>query len=307
MNMEWRERWRSSFCDCGIAELRNCGIDFLNFNSELRRLVQLVFILAALPLAAQSYETVYSAHLRNGFAIRHYRSEVVGDRTRLYLGREQSAGYAEVATAEIASLDAEQIIAEDGKINTEDERFREENLDTLPPAAQTPQVASLPFMAPKPKPIPELIASASNKTNIDADFIASVIHAESGFNPRARSPKGAQGLMQLMPQTASQLGVRDAYDAEANVNGGSEYLRQLLEQYQGDAQKALAAYNAGPHRVSQYRGVPPYRETRQYVARVINDYNRKKRTSVGASAKKTDAAAGVGQLKVKGSKLKVKG
>ena len=210
-------------------------------------------LLLATPAAAQSYETVYSAHLRNGFAILHYKSEVTGNKTRLYLGRDANSGYADVPTTEIISIDPEQRLLPDV------------------PAVTQPQ--------PQPRAIPEIIASASNRTRIDSDFIASVIGAESGFNPRARSPKGAQGLMQLMPQTAEQLGVHDAYNAEANINGGSEYLRQLLERYHGDAQKALAAYNAGPHRVQQYGGVPPYRETHAYVARIINDYNRKKRVA----------------------------
>ena len=111
---------------------------------------------------------------------------------------------------------------------------------------------------------------------MDADFIASVIRAESGNNPRAVSPKGAQGLMQLMPGTASKLGVKDSFDPAENVDGGVRYLRELLLLYNNDMIKALAAYNAGPQRVQQYKGVPPYRETHAYVARVINDYNRKK-------------------------------
>ena len=121
-----------------------------------------------------------------------------------------------------------------------------------------------------------IISSASSRSQIDADFIASVIRAESANNPRAVSPKGAQGLMQLMPQTASTLGVKNSFDPAENVDGGVRYLRELLLRYNGDAAKALAAYNAGPQRVQQYNGVPPYRETHAYVARVITDYNRKK-------------------------------
>jgi soluble lytic murein transglycosylase-like protein len=103
-----------------------------------------------------------------------------------------------------------------------------------------------------------------------------VIRAESGFKVHAVSPKGAQGLMQLMPQTASKLGVPNAFDPQANVDGGTRYLRELLEKYNFDLVKALAAYNAGPHRVDQYHGVPPYRETRHYVASIVRDFNRKK-------------------------------
>jgi soluble lytic murein transglycosylase-like protein len=106
--------------------------------------------------------------------------------------------------------------------------------------------------------------------------VNSVIRAESGFNVRAVSPKGAQGLMQLMPQTASELGVHNAFDPQANVEGGTRYLRELLERYDFDLVKALAAYNAGPQRVEQYGGVPPYYETKAYVARIVRDFNKKK-------------------------------
>ena len=106
----------------------------------------------------------------------------------------------------------------------------------------------------------------------------------------ARSPKGAQGLMQLMPQTAQKLGVADAYDSQANVDGGTRYLKQLLELYHYDLVKALAAYNAGPQRVSQYRGVPPYRETQLYIRKIILDYNRKKLAEQKAAAAAAKAA-----------------
>ena len=106
--------------------------------------------------------------------------------------------------------------------------------------------------------------------------LTNVLRAESGFNVRAVSRKGARGLMQLMPQTSSQLGVGNAFDAQANVEGGARYLRELLERYNFDLVKALAAYNAGPRRVEQFGGVPPYYETRAYVARIVRDFNRKK-------------------------------
>jgi soluble lytic murein transglycosylase-like protein len=122
----------------------------------------------------------------------------------------------------------------------------------------------------------EVINAVSSRHHLDPDLINSVIHAESGFNPRAVSPKGAQGLMQLMPQTASRLGVVNSFDPNANIEGGTRYLRELLERYNFDLIKALAAYNAGPQRVEQYHGVPPYYETQAYVARIIRDFNRKK-------------------------------
>ena len=119
-------------------------------------------------------------------------------------------------------------------------------------------------------PSPSTSRKAGLQTGIDPDFIHSVIRAESGYNAKAVSPKGAQGLMQLMPATAAKLGVRDSLDPANNIDGGSRYLRELLLRYNGDAIKALAAYNAGPESVEKYQGVPPYRETRSYVARVIN-------------------------------------
>jgi soluble lytic murein transglycosylase-like protein len=122
----------------------------------------------------------------------------------------------------------------------------------------------------------ELVASASGAYRLDPDLVNSVIRAESGFNVRAVSPKGAQGLMQLMPQTASLLGVQNSFDPQANVQGGARYLRELLERYNFDLIKALAAYNAGPDRVEQYGGVPPYYETKAYVARIIREYNARK-------------------------------
>ena len=106
--------------------------------------------------------------------------------------------------------------------------------------------------------VSQVVNAASGRYRLDPDLVNSVIRAESGFKVHAISPKGAQGLMQLMPGTASKLGVPNAFDPEANVDGGTRYLRELLERYNFDLIKALAAYNAGPHRVEQYKGVPPY-------------------------------------------------
>jgi len=185
------------------------------------------------------------AVLHNGFSIRHERREVVGSVTRLYLSADRD-GYVDVPTIEI-------------------NRF-EKDL-SAPPAAK---------MNDRSEPMNEVINAVSSRHHLDPDLINSVIHAESGFNPRAVSPKGAQGLMQLMPQTASRLGVANAFDPNANVEGGTRYLRELLERYNFDLIKALAAYNAGPQRVEQFHGVPPYYETQAYVARIIRDFNRKK-------------------------------
>jgi soluble lytic murein transglycosylase-like protein len=136
----------------------------------------------------------------------------------------------------------------------------------------------------------DVVNTASATYHLDPDLVNSVIHAESGFNAHAVSPKGARGLMQLMPQTAGKLGVNDAFDPEANVTGGSRYLRELLERYNFDLIKALAAYNAGPERVEQYQGVPPFRETRAYVARIVHEYNTKKIAQEKEARKKAVAA-----------------
>jgi hypothetical protein len=191
------------------------------------------------------------AQLRNGFSIRHERREVVGSVTRLYLSTDNN-GYVDVPSFE---------------------------KDLSAPAAGKTRASS--------QSMNEVISAVSSRHHLDPDLINSVIHAESGFNPRAVSPKGAQGLMQLMPQTALRLGVTDSFDPSANVEGGTRYLRELLEQYNFDLVKALAAYNAGPRRVDQYHGVPPYYETQAYVGRIIRDFNRKKLAERKAAAVKT--------------------
>jgi soluble lytic murein transglycosylase-like protein len=209
------------------------------------------------------------AILHNGFSIRHERRETVGLVTRLYFGTGKD--YVDIATNQI-------------------ERFEKDMSPSVAPSlvptaapAASPTVA--PTLAParsaklqplKPQELNEVIHSISDRNHLDPDFVSSVIHAESGFNQHAVSPKGAQGLMQLMPGTASKLGVSNAFDPRANVEGGTRYLSELLQRYNFDVIKALAAYNAGPGRVQQYGGVPPYYETRTYVARIVRDYNRKK-------------------------------
>lgn len=125
-------------------------------------------------------------------------------------------------------------------------------------------------------PCGELIRAAAQKHGLDEELITSVIFAESSFNPRAVSRKSARGLMQLMPATAAKLEVTDAFDPAQNVDAGTRYLKLLLEKYKQNLTLALAAYNAGPDRVAQYRGVPPFAETRAYVRRVLAEYARRK-------------------------------
>jgi len=115
----------------------------------------------------------------------------------------------------------------------------------------------------------DLIVKHAQVNNLRPDLVRAVVQVESGYNPGAVSSKGAMGLMQLMPTTASQLGVRAPFDPEENIRGGTTYLRQLLDRFQGNEELALAAYNAGPMAVDRYGAkVPPYKETRDYVRKV---------------------------------------
>ena len=118
-----------------------------------------------------------------------------------------------------------------------------------------------------------LILSASSRHSIDADLVRAVIKAESDFNSNARSHKGAMGLMQLMPDTARLYRVADAYNPSDNIEGGVRHLRLLLGRYRGNLELSLAAYNAGINAVERHGGIPPFRETREYVRRVLRFYN----------------------------------
>ncbi len=123
----------------------------------------------------------------------------------------------------------------------------------------------------------ELIDAFAAEYELDPALIRAVIQVESNFNRKAVSPKGAQGLMQLMPATIWRLSVGDAYDPHENIGAGVRYLRQLMDRFQGDLTLVLAAYNAGENAVLRYKGVPPYKETRDYVTKVLSLYRRGQR------------------------------
>jgi soluble lytic murein transglycosylase-like protein len=244
-----------------IASPRILSQDVLKVKDLTKFAIAMIAALLALPAWGAQI-----AILHNGFSVPHERHVPMGAVTRLYLSADDK-GYVDVATADIDHFE-------------DDLSVPAEKPDPLPQ-----------LTTPPPKPtLSDVVTATGFQHRIDPDLISSVIHAESNFNPHARSPKGAQGLMQLMPQTAQKLGVADAYDSQANVDGGTRYLKQLLELYHYDLVKALAAYNAGPQRVSQYRDVPPYRETQLYIRKIILDYNRKKLVEQKAAAAAPKAA-----------------
>lgn len=192
--------------------------------------------------------------LRNGFALRCDHHAQVEGRIRLYLSAGED-NYIEFAPGEIATF---------------------ENVPDSPlPVAPASVVAPPTRASLTPADLREMLTKAGTEHNLDVDLLASVVKAESGGNARAVSHAGAQGLMQLMPSTAADLGVKDSFQPDQSVRGGSAYLDALLVRYHDNLALALAAYNAGPDAVDKYHGIPPYTETRVYVARVIHEFNRR--------------------------------
>ncbi len=184
--------------------------------------------------------------MRSGqrFTVTSY--ETLGDRYRLHL----AGGQVDVAIQDVVAIEPEEIFT------------------SVPPKPTA-----------KP-PYRELIEAAAEKYKVDADLITSVIVVESNFDPKAVSRKDARGLMQLLPETATMLGVKDAFDPSENIEAGTRYLSGLLKRYNNDVILALAAYNAGTEKVELYGTVPPFRETIGYVRKVRNNYKKKKMQAV---------------------------
>lgn len=189
------------------------------------------FLIAlATPQPAQADYAV----LRSGQRLHITGWQPVGDLIRL----DMPGGSVTIAADELVTVEPEEVFGDSAQRETE-----------LPYSAQ--------------------IRNAANSYNLDPALVASVIAVESNFNPRAVSKKSALGLMQLLPETAAQMAVPNAFDPTQNINGGTRYLRQLLDRYKQDLSLALAAYNAGPRRVDFYHGIPPIAETRSYINRII--------------------------------------
>jgi soluble lytic murein transglycosylase-like protein len=206
--------------------------------------------------------------LRNGFELDCVRREFAGDRVRLYFAEAAAVS----GEANFLEVPVDSVV----KIEQVADLPKAEIPEGTSKVAATAAAAN----APTPAEMHEMLAHAGAAHNIDADLLASLVRAESGGQVRAVSRTGARGLMQLMPGTATELGVQDSFQADQNIAGGTTYLDGLLVRYRDNIALALAAYNAGPAAVDRYHGVPPYAETRAYVARVIREFNRRKQAAL---------------------------
>jgi soluble lytic murein transglycosylase-like protein len=255
------------------------------------RFSRTISVTAVLVLAQMSAFAGQIANLRNGFSIHFDRKEQGAKSTRLYT----STGYLDIATDQITSFEQDETpvapeppaVAPSTPVASTP--LANKSAVTQPlakPLVPTPVASNLmasPSATTQAFDLDQVVREASSRNRLDPDFVSSVIMAESNFKTHAVSKKGALGLMQLMPATAAQLGVADPFDPRANVEAGTAHLSALLDLYNNDPIKALAAYNAGAHRVKQYNGVPPYHETRAYISKIVRDFNAKKRAQMKAA------------------------
>lgn len=219
-----------------------------------RHLVGLAAALVALTPMAHAGER---ALLRNGFAMACDHHAAMDGKMRLYLSAGES-NYIDLKPEDVTGFEA---VAD----------VQPQSMQSMP-ARPTSDTDETKLSAAD---LHEMLGEAGREHNLDADLLASVVKAESGGNSHAVSRTGARGLMQLMPATAADVGVKDSFRPSENVRGGTVYLDELLTQYHDNLALALAAYNAGPAAVAKYHGIPPYHETQAYVARVIHEFNRR--------------------------------
>ena len=220
---------------------RGGGDRTLCFAGGRLRLIAVILGFAAIFAAAQPARGEYFV-LRSGQRLNVTGYQLIGETYKLQL----QGGSAEIAATDVVAIEPEEVFT------------------------------SSPAGAASASPYGELIRAAAARYAVDADLVTSVIAAESNFDPKAVSRKNARGLMQLLPETARRLGVRNIFDPKENIDAGTRYLSQLLQRYDNNLALALAAYNAGPDRVRQYGRVPPYRETVVYVKRIQREYSRRK-------------------------------
>ena len=213
----------------------------------MRVIRRLIFPALALLSCLASASRAEYVVLRSGQRLIVTGYQIVGDKYRL----QMNGGFVEVPVSEVAGIEPEDIFT-----------------PIIVPVKPAALGANAHFS--------EFIQSASQRFNVDADLISSVIAIESNYNPQAVSRKNARGLMQLIPGTASRLGVRNIFDPRENIDAGTRYLGELLHRYDNDLILALAAYNAGPQRVQKYGRVPPFPETQSYVRRVKRTYDQRK-------------------------------
>jgi hypothetical protein len=181
---------------------------------------------------------------------------------------ELFGGEVELAAAEILSVEPDEVV-------------------DVEPVGTAPLPAAVPARPDGTnRSIDQMVVDAARKYALPRSLVRAVARAESAFNPAAVSAKGAQGVMQLMPGTARELGVRNAFDPAENIDAGARLLRLLLEKYDGRVAEALAAYNAGQGAVTRHKGVPPYRETRGYIRRIVKDFEKAEREAEGETERK---------------------
>lgn len=235
-----------------------------------RGLMMLAMVWTVCPLAHATQHVT----LRNGFELDCVRRETIGNKVRLYLVEKTPAGLdSSTNAANYLEVSADTIV-------------HVEAVADVPQSAPASQISSTSSeRAPTPAEIRKMLARSGASHDIDIDLLASVVKAESGGQIRALSRAGARGLMQLMPGTATEMGVQDAFRPDQNISAGTAYLDELLTRYRDNIALALAAYNAGPAAVDHYHGVPPYRETKEYVARVIREFNRRKQMTLVAQSR----------------------